>query len=402
MTEETTRGKALPHGTSGLGSVQRLDELKPMETVSVQEEQACCGPPPGPASSVWERPGYRLWPFVQEFAQTPAGPVPRVSTRLDRVDILGTLRARMGDFRNEYRVAPGLYCVGCPGEDSIVLVTANYKLSFDALRKELEGLDAWILVLDTRGINVWCAAGKDLFSTSELVRMIRLSGLERVVRHRRIILPQLSSTGVSAREVRKLCGFEAVWGPIKAGDLKRFLDAGMEAEPSMRRVTFSFMERLVLVPIELFLIRRLALWALAAIFLLSGIGPGVFSPSAAWDRGCWGTLSLVAGTLGGAVLVPLLLPLLPWRAFAAKGAFVGALLASGVIAAAWGKPGLLGALGILLFATAISSYLAVNFTGSTPFTSPSGVEKEMRKAIPLQAAAAVLSLIFWVATPFVG
>jgi hypothetical protein len=232
--------------------------------------------------------------------------------------------------------------------------------------------------------------------------MIRLSGLERVVRHRRLVLPQLSSTGVSARDVRKLCGFEAVWGPIRARDLKRFLDAGMDAEPSMRRVTFSFLERLVLVPIELYLIRKPALYVLLAIFLLSGIGPGVFSPSAAWDRGCWGALSLLAGMIAGAVLVPLLLPLLPLRAFAAKGAFIGALLAAGVLAVTWGKVGLLGDLGILLFAAAISSYLAMNFTGSTPFTSPSGVEKEMRRAIPLQAAAAVLSLIFWMASPFVG
>jgi hypothetical protein len=50
---------------------------------------------------------------------------------------------------------------------------------------------------------------------------------------------------------------------------------------------------------------------------------------------------------------------------------------------------------------ALSSYLAMNFTGSTPYTSPSGVEKEMRRAIPLQTAAAVLGLIIWVVSAFV-
>jgi hypothetical protein len=50
----------------------------------------------------------------------------------------------------------------------------------------------------------------------------------------------------------------------------------------------------------------------------------------------------------------------------------------------------------------ISSYLAMNFTGSTPFTSLSGVEKEMRKAIPLQAAVALIALVAWVGAAFAG
>jgi hypothetical protein len=48
----------------------------------------------------------------------------------------------------------------------------------------------------------------------------------------------------------------------------------------------------------------------------------------------------------------------------------------------------------------LSSYLAMNFTGSTPFTSPSGVEYEMRRGMPVQLAAACLSLALWVSSPF--
>jgi hypothetical protein len=58
------------------------------------------------------------------------------------------------------------------------------------------------------------------------------------------------------------------------------------------------------------------------------------------------------------------------------------------------------ALALLLVTMAISSYLAMNFTGSTPFTSPSGVEKEMRKAIPLQVAVALIALVVWVGAAF--
>ncbi len=58
------------------------------------------------------------------------------------------------------------------------------------------------------------------------------------------------------------------------------------------------------------------------------------------------------------------------------------------------------ALALLLVTMAISSYLAMNFTGATPFTSPSGVEKEMRKAIPLQVAATLIALVIWVGAAF--
>ena len=94
-----------------------------------------------------------------------------------------------------HRVHPGLYRLGNPMPDSPVFASANYTLSFDALRSALAGLDAYILVLDTKGINVWCAAGKGTFGTDELVRSDYRSS--HVVRHRTIILPQLGAPGIS-------------------------------------------------------------------------------------------------------------------------------------------------------------------------------------------------------------
>jgi CO dehydrogenase/acetyl-CoA synthase gamma subunit (corrinoid Fe-S protein) len=86
-------------------------------------------------------------------------------TRLSGKDRMGRFRSRVSGFRMYYRVDPGLYAVGSPNTDSPVLVSANYKLSFNTLRSNLDGLDAYILVLDTKGINVWCAAGKGTFGT---------------------------------------------------------------------------------------------------------------------------------------------------------------------------------------------------------------------------------------------
>jgi hypothetical protein len=308
----------------------------------------------------------------------------------------------LGINRNEYKIAPGLYCVGTPDSRAPVLVTANYKLTFDHLRKALTSINAWILVLDTRGINVWCAAGKNLFSTAEVVHRVHRSEVKKVVNHSRLILPQLAATGVAAHEVKKQSGFEVIYGPVRCQDLANFLNNGFKAEPSMRKVTFNTTERVILTPVELAHLPKPSLWVLLAAFLISGIGTHVFSFSAAWLRGGMLTVAYAAGILAGAVATPTLLPWIPGRSFALKGAIIGFLSAAGIVALFRSDLQLFGVLALILWTTAVSSYLAMNFTGSTPFTSPSGVEKEMRKAIPLQAASLLLAVVAWVASAFVG
>ena len=130
--------------------------------------------------------------------ENDSGNIPRVSSKLAFADRLGGLLVRLGYRRRSYRVEPGLYRVGSPAAVSPVLVTANYKLTFDKVRACLDGIDAWLLVLDTKGINVWCAAGKGTFGTKELTERIAATDLKNVVSHRRLILPQLGATGVSA------------------------------------------------------------------------------------------------------------------------------------------------------------------------------------------------------------
>jgi hypothetical protein len=367
-----------------------------------QQDEVCCGPPPGPQSSPFEKPGFALLDFVKEFVQTPAGPVPQVKTSLQWSDYAGTIRARLGINRNQYKIAPGLYCVGAPDSQAPILVTANYKLTFDHLRKALASINAWILVLDTRGINVWCAAGKKLFSTEEVVRRVKISQVKKVVSHNRLILPQLAATGVAAHDVKKQSGFKVIYGPVRSKDIPKFLASDFKSEPSMRRVTFNTLDRVILAPVELAHLPKPSLWVLLAVFLISGIGTHFFSFSAAWLRGVMLTVAYAAGILAGAVATPALLPWIPGRSFALKGAIIGVLSAAGIVALFRSDLQLLDAIALILWTTAVSSYLAMNFTGSTPFTSPSGVEKEMRKAMPLQAAALLLAMVAWVASAFVG
>jgi hypothetical protein len=361
------------------------------------EGQPCCGAKPGPPSSPDERPGYRLCSFVERFVETPVGMVPQVKTSLGPGDWLGTLRSRLGISRDRYRISPGLYAVGTACADSPVLVTANYKLSFDALRRQLAGVDAWLLVLDTRGVNVWCAAGKKTFSTDEVIRQVERTQLQRIVNHRELILPQLGAPGVAGHRVRKACGFTVIWGPIRARDLKPFLTAGCQAGNSMRQLSFTMGERVVLIPVEISLIVTPSLWIVLVILALSAVGPH-WSLVAAWQRALNLTVAYGAGVVSGAVAVPVLLPWLPWRSFYLKGLltglFGGLLAVLGRGAAGW------SALAMILLSIAVSSYAAMNFTGATPYASPSGVEKEMRRGIPAQLVAVMAALTLWVGGPF--
>ena len=193
-----------------------------------------------------------------------------------------------------------------------------------------------------------------------------------------------------------------MYGPVRACDIPKFLADGLKTKPAMRRVTFNMFERVTLIPVELAHLPKPSFWFLVAIFVISGIGTHIFSVSAAWGRGAMLVVAYLAGILAGAIVTPVLLPWIPGKSFAVKGAVTG-VIGGGVVAAVfWSALQLPDAVALLLCTTAVGSYLAMNFTGSTPFTSPSGVEKEMRKAIPFQALALLAAIVAWVGGAFVG
>jgi acetyl-CoA decarbonylase/synthase complex subunit gamma len=307
--------------------------------------------------------------------------------------------ARWGVGRMDYTVIPGLYALGAPDPDSPVLVTANYKMTFDRLRRSAAGIDAWILVLDTDGINVWCAAGKGSFGTDELVHRIEASRLEQVVNHRLLILPQLSAPGVAAHEIARRTGFEVVWGPVMSEDLPAFLTAGNRATPEMRRKRFPLRERLALTPVELVAIIKPLLLILPAVLVIGGFGGSEGFWSGVVHQGLTGVLVILGSVLAGAVLTPLLLPWLPCRPFSLKGAWVGLAAAAVLIAARVGTPvsmpQRLETAAWLFIGASVAAFLAMNFTGSSTYTSLSGVRREMRIAVPLQVAGTVVGLGLW-------
>jgi CO dehydrogenase/acetyl-CoA synthase delta subunit len=336
-----------------------------------------------------------LPPFACGTIATPAGSVYKVSSDWSRADTWGMIKSRIGAFRMNYTVLPGLYAVGDPTALSDVFVTANYKLSFDILRRELKGMDAWMLVLDTKSINVWCAAGKGTFGTEEVIKRVSAADLARVVSHRKLILPQLGAVGVSASAVQKATGFRVSFGPVQARDIPAYVAAGYKKTTTMAKIKFPMWDRMILTPMELNPAMKKFPWFAGAVLIIFGLQPqGLLFKDALYGGLPFLLLGLLA-VFSGAFLTPALLPFVPFRSFALKGLLMGILsmliaipLLGPVIrteyllvAAAW------------LFFPAMSSYLALQFTGSTTFTGMTGVKKELKIGLPLYITAAAIALV---------
>lgn len=328
-------------------------------------------------------PRFSAIPTISTIKSTPTPEIRNTTGTLTFANRLDHFYARWGVNRMGHIVQPGLYKLGNPTSDSMVFVSANYTLSFDAVRTALAGTDCYILVLDTKGVNVWCAAGKGTFGTAELVRRIASSGLSNVVRQRTLILPQLSAPGISAHEVKRWSGFSVEYGPVRASDLPEYIKA-RKATPEMRRVQFPMKDRIVLTPVELVHIILPTIVAAIILYFLAG-------PLAA--------LAAIATALSGTVLFPILLPFLPTHDFSTKGLILGGIVAipfaisyaTNSTIPFWAN--LLIPIVLLLIMPALTAYLALNFTGCTTFTSRTGVKKEIFRYVPVMALMSVFGIL---------
>jgi hypothetical protein len=362
--------------------------------------------------------------YITAEVQTSVGKIDKVSTTLNFSDHLGSIKVRWSIGRDNYKVEPGLYAIGNPDEKSDVFVTANYKLSFDHLRKNLDDLDAWILVLDTKGVNVWCAAGKKTFGTDELVHRILITGLDKVVSHRKIIVPQLGAVGVSAHKVKEETenanqqsgfasnnslniptgnfqlkrnqGFNVVYGPVRASDIKVFIANGYKTTDEMRRVTFNFVDRVKLIPVDFMYGKYKLLVAFALVFILAGLNRSGISIDQTLKYGFIAIFNIFLAYFAGIVLIPALLPYIPFRMFAFKGLILGLLTSIVLNYFNFFGHNYLEIISWFLIIPGIASFVAMNFTGSSTYTSLSGVKKEMKLAIPVQISFAVMGLILMI------
>jgi ferredoxin len=174
----------------------------------------------------------------------------------------------------------GLSKIGNPDRNSPVFLTCNYHLTVERVKRVLKGIDAYLLVANSRGINVWCAATGGLFTNHNVISVLKVSGIEELVDHRNIMLPQLAATGVEADVIKKKTGWKVIWGPVYAKDIPAFIRNKLKKTPKMREVEFPLRQRIEMAlawafPISIILaLIMIPLWhevISAVIFLVWGL-----------------------------------------------------------------------------------------------------------------------------------
>ncbi len=271
---------------------------------------------------------------------------------------------------------PGLRAIGSPGAGSPVLVTGNYDLTVRRVTRALRGVDAWLVVAPSGGINVWCAAAGGLLSTPQVVTALKTSGVEGRVTHRRVILPQLAATGVRAVDLSRRCGWKARFGPVYAEDLPAYLDAGEKKTDSMRRARFSLGERLEMA----------AAWAAPVSVVAGAIG---WLVQAGWGLAAvvfvW---ALALSAFGFYDRLPE-----PRRWIIVGGGTLGAFLVAWVL----GAEGL-GLATAPLAAACLAAVITFDFDGSSPTRAPAGHDgADWRIALDLERCKGVYSC--WAVCP---
>lgn len=232
------------------------------------------------AESVTSFPAASLKLFVARLAaEARAAPVP--AYEFPRLRHRVTLRTLLTDLWCLFfriippypRVRPGLYRVGEPDREAPVLVSGNFDLTVRRVVKAIDGqVDAWLLVADSAGVNVWCGAGGGYFTAEDVIAAVKSSGLAEAVNTRALILPQLAANGVDGWTIRRQLGWRVHWGPVRAEDIPPYLDNRCEKTDAMRRVRFPLKSRLEMVTVTL------GFYALMILLPVAILWRGMFWP----------------------------------------------------------------------------------------------------------------------------
>lgn len=138
----------------------------------------------------------------------------------------------------------GLIKIGSPDRNSPVFLTCNYHLTVERVKRALRKMDCYLLIANSRGINVWCAATGGLFTNHDVISVLKTSRIEELVTHRNVILPQLAATGIESRVIQRKTGWKVHWGPVYATDIPVFVENRFRKIPEMRQVRFPVMQRI--------------------------------------------------------------------------------------------------------------------------------------------------------------
>jgi len=128
------------------------------------------------------------------------------------------------DPQRPMATAEGIYEINNPDENSPVLITSNFSLTYFVVSGEVESsrMPAWLLIKDTEGLSVLTAWAAGKFVADSIAAFIKKSGITDKVAHRTLVIPGLAAT-ISGDLEEELPGWTIQIGPREAAHLTPFL-----------------------------------------------------------------------------------------------------------------------------------------------------------------------------------
>jgi acetyl-CoA decarbonylase/synthase complex subunit gamma len=127
------------------------------------------------------------------------------------------------DPRKPVAVEPGLRVFGTPDENSPVMFTTNFALTYYTVASDIESgkINAYLIVVDSEGIAVDSAVAGRKLTAEKVADAIKASGIENKVKHRKLMIPG-KATRLSG-EIEELSGWQVLVGPRDSSDIPKFL-----------------------------------------------------------------------------------------------------------------------------------------------------------------------------------
>jgi acetyl-CoA decarbonylase/synthase complex subunit gamma len=128
------------------------------------------------------------------------------------------------DPQQPMQVEEKLYKIGEPKEDSPLLITTNFSLTYFIVQGEIENskVPSWLLVADCEGMSVLTAWAADKFNAPKIAKLVKSSGIEEQLSHRDLIIPGYVAI-LSGEIEEELAGWKIKVGPREAANIPRFL-----------------------------------------------------------------------------------------------------------------------------------------------------------------------------------
>lgn len=319
------------------------------------------------------------------------------------------LRSQLNIYRciftgqmDDVPIEPGLYQSGNPDEESPVIVTANYIYTYIKVMRALKGRDAWVLCVDSKGINVWCAARGNNFGNKQLIEAVETTGIASVTNKKTIIVPQLSAGGISSPLIKSEAPdfpFNILYGPVWAKYLPQFLDERPARKPDkMKFAKFTISHRFrAEITHTTFLLRKIFLWPSIALLLLF---IGLSFINTIWITELWIVGELWLWIIISNGIIAILFPITNFtRKFINKGivfGFITVLLFGGI---SWlFQYSLLLILLSSVFYFWLAFFSTMSFSGYTMDTSP----REIQDEYPVFSKINMFLLIIGLVTKTIG